>query len=93
VIRAAFAAIGRSHVAILTIAATYAVSILVGVAMVSSGSAVALDRRDQIVGAAQSSGRWCNRPEASNAGHCRQSASLSSAVDKPAERDTWLFLL
>lgn len=55
-IRAAFAAIGRSKVAILSIAATYAVSILIGVVMVSSGSAVALDRRDQIVGAAQSSG-------------------------------------
>ena len=55
-IRAAFAAIARSRIAILGIAATYAVSILVGVVMVSSGSAVALDRRDQIVGAAQSSG-------------------------------------
>jgi hypothetical protein len=55
-IRAPFVAIGRSRVAILSIAATYAVSILVGVVMVSSGSAVALDRRDQIVGAAQSSG-------------------------------------
>jgi hypothetical protein len=56
VIRAAFAAIGRSRVAILTIAATYAVSIVVGVVMVSSGNGFALDRRDQIVGAAQSSG-------------------------------------
>ena len=55
-IRAAFAAIGRSRVAILTIAATYAVSIVVGVVMVSSGNGFALDRRDQIVGAAQSSG-------------------------------------
>jgi hypothetical protein len=56
VIRAAFAAIGRSRVAILSIAATYAVSIVVGVVMVSSGNGFALDRRDQIVGAAQSSG-------------------------------------
>jgi hypothetical protein len=56
VIRAAFAAIRRSRVAILTIAATYAVSIVVGVVMVSSGNGFALDRRDQIVGAAQSSG-------------------------------------
>jgi len=56
VIRVAFAAVGRSRVAILSIAATYAVSIIVGVVMVSSGNAVALDRRDQIVGAAQSSG-------------------------------------
>ena len=55
-IRAAFAAIGRSRVAILSIAATYAVSIVVGVVMVSSGNGFALDRRDQIVGAAQSSG-------------------------------------
>jgi hypothetical protein len=55
-IRAAFAAIGRSKVAILTIAATYAASILVGVIMATSGSELALDRRDQIVGAAQSSG-------------------------------------
>lgn len=55
-IRAAFAAIRRSRVAILTIAATYAVSIVVGVVMVSSGNGFALDRRDQIVGAAQSSG-------------------------------------
>ena len=55
-IGAAFAAIGRSKVAVLTIAATYAVSIVVGIVMASSGSAVALERRDQIVGAAQSSG-------------------------------------
>ena len=55
-IRAAFAAIGRSHIAILSIAATYAVSILIGVAMVTSGNALALDRRDQIVGTAQSDG-------------------------------------
>jgi hypothetical protein len=56
IIRAPFAAIGRSRVAILTIAATYALSILVGIAMVSSGDPFALDRRDAIVGAAQSSG-------------------------------------
>lgn len=55
-IRAPLAAIGRSRIAILSIAATYAISILVGIAMVSSGDPFALDRRDQIVGAAQSSG-------------------------------------
>jgi len=56
VIRPTFAAIGRSRAAILSIAAMYAVSIVVGIVMVSSGNAFALERRDQIVGAAQSSG-------------------------------------
>ncbi len=55
-IRAPLAAIGRSRVAILSIAVTYAVSIVVGVVMATSGNGFALDRRDQIVGAAQSSG-------------------------------------
>jgi hypothetical protein len=53
-VRAPLAAIGRSRAAVLSIAATYAVSVLIGIAMVSSGNAFALDRRDQIVGAAQS---------------------------------------
>lgn len=43
----------RARIAILTIAATYAVSVTIGIAMVASGNAFALERRDQIVGAAQ----------------------------------------
>lgn len=51
----AIAAIGRARIAILTIAITYLLSVAVGVAMVSSGNAYALERRDSIVGGAQSS--------------------------------------
>jgi uncharacterized membrane protein SpoIIM required for sporulation len=54
-IRASIAAIRRSRLAILTIAATYVLSVAVGIAMVSSRDDFALERRDQIVGAAQSS--------------------------------------
>lgn len=54
-LRASLAAIRRGRLAILTIAATYALSVAAGVAMVSSGNAFALERRDEIVGAAQSS--------------------------------------
>lgn len=52
----AIAAIRRARIAIATIAITYVLSVAVGIAMVSSGSAYALDRRDSIVGDAQSSG-------------------------------------
>ena len=55
VIRASLAAIRRGRVAILTIAVTYVLSLAAGVAMVSSGNAYALERRDEIVRAAQSS--------------------------------------
>jgi hypothetical protein len=55
-IGALFAAIGRSRVAILGIAATYAISIRVGVVMVSSGS-----RRALIV-ATRSRMRRCRAP-------------------------------
>lgn len=55
VIRASLAAIRRGRVATLTIAATYALSLAAGIAMVSSGNAYALERRDEIVTAAQSS--------------------------------------
>jgi len=54
-LRASFAAIARAKGAILIIAVTYALSVTLGIVMVSSGSAFALERRDQIVGAAQSS--------------------------------------
>jgi hypothetical protein len=55
VVRAALAAIRRGRVAILTIAATYALSLVAGIAMVSSGNSYALERRDEIVRAARSS--------------------------------------
>ncbi len=54
-VRASLAAIGRARVAILTVAATYVLSVAAGIAMVSTGSAFALERRDEIVGGAQSS--------------------------------------
>ena len=43
----------RARIAILTIAATYAVSVTIGIAMVAGGNEFALARRDEIVGAAQ----------------------------------------
>lgn len=52
---ASFAAIGRARTAILTIAAAYVLSLALGIAMVSTGNAYALERRDAIVGSAQSS--------------------------------------
>ena len=52
---APLAAIGRGRTAILTIAATYALSLAVGIAMVGMGNTFALERRDAIVGGAQSS--------------------------------------
>jgi len=54
-LRASLAAIRRARVAILTIAATYLFSLAVGIAMVSTGNVFALERRDEIVGGAQSS--------------------------------------
>ena len=53
--RASLAAIRRARIAILTIAATYAISVAAGTLMVSTGNTAALDRRDQVVLAAQSS--------------------------------------
>jgi hypothetical protein len=50
-----FGAIRRARIAILTIAAAYGLSVLVGIGMVTSGNAFALERRDEIVGGAQSS--------------------------------------
>lgn len=55
VVRASLDAIRRGRVAILTIAATYALSLAAGIAMVSSGNAYALERRDEIVRTARSS--------------------------------------
>lgn len=52
-VRAPFAAIARARVAILTIAATYALSVTLGIVMVDLGSTFALERRDAIVGSAQ----------------------------------------
>ena len=52
--RQVLAALARGRVAILSVAATYALSVILGVAMVSTGSSFALDRRDEIVGNAQS---------------------------------------
>jgi hypothetical protein len=45
-------AIGRARLSILTIAATYVLGILVGMAMVHTGNAFALHYRDQLVGQA-----------------------------------------
>jgi len=48
-------AIRRGRAAILTVAAMYALSVAIGIAMVSSGNTFALERRDEIVSAARSS--------------------------------------
>lgn len=52
---APFAAIRRARMGIATVAATYALSVAVGVAMVGTGNSFALERRDAIVNAARSS--------------------------------------
>ncbi len=49
-----FDSIGRARIAILTIATVYALFVLVGIGMVMTGDAFALERRDEIVGGAQS---------------------------------------
>ena len=54
-LHASLAAIRRARISILTIAATYVISVAAGIAMVSTGNAFALDRRDEIVLAARSS--------------------------------------
>ena len=54
IITASLPAIGRARIAIATIAATYVLSVMLGIAMVSSGNELALSKRDEIVGAAQS---------------------------------------
>jgi hypothetical protein len=54
-LRASLAAIRRARIAILTIAATYVISVAAGMAMVGTGNAFALERRDEVVLAAQSS--------------------------------------
>ena len=54
-VRAPLAAVGRARMSILTIAATYVISVAAGIAMVSAGNAFALGRRDDIVLAARSS--------------------------------------
>jgi uncharacterized membrane protein SpoIIM required for sporulation len=54
-LRASLAAIGRARIAILTVAATYVISVAAGMAMVGTGNAFALERRDEVVSAAQSS--------------------------------------
>jgi hypothetical protein len=54
-LRASLAAIRRARISILTIAATYVISVAAGIAMVGTGNAAALDRRDEVVLAAQSS--------------------------------------
>lgn len=46
----------RARVAIVSVAATYALSVILGIAMVDLGSSFALDRRDAIVGDAQTGG-------------------------------------
>jgi hypothetical protein len=52
-IRRPFDAIGRARPAILSFAAVYALSVLVGIVMVSAGDPFALGRRDDIVTDAQ----------------------------------------
>lgn len=54
ILRRPFAAIGRARVAILTFAAIYALSVLLGIGMVMSSNAFALARRDEIVNGARS---------------------------------------
>jgi len=77
VIRASLDAIRRGRVAILTIAVTYALSLAAGIAMVSSGNAYALERRDEIVTAAQSS----EITVANNAGDDVRAALLDFAAN------------
>jgi hypothetical protein len=48
-------ALSRARVPILTIALTYAVSVVIGIVMVNAGNAFALQYRDQLVSGAQSS--------------------------------------
>jgi uncharacterized membrane protein SpoIIM required for sporulation len=52
---APFAAIHRGRIAVLTIAATYVLSVAAGIAMVGTGNEFALARRDAIVEGARSS--------------------------------------
>lgn len=52
-LRGPFAAISRARIAIASVAATYALSVVLGIAMVDVGSTFALERRDAIVGTAQ----------------------------------------
>lgn len=54
-LRQPFAAIARARVPIVTFAAVYALSVLLGIAMVMAGDAFALGRRDEIVAGARSS--------------------------------------
>lgn len=54
-LRASLAAIRRARISILTIAATYVLSVAAGIAMVGTGNAFALERRDEVVQGAQSS--------------------------------------
>jgi hypothetical protein len=48
-------ALSRARVPILTVALTYAVSVVIGIVMVNAGNAFALQYRDQLVSVAQSS--------------------------------------
>ena len=54
-IRSSLAAITRARWAIASVALAYAISVTVGIAMASAGNAYAVERRDAIVGAAQTS--------------------------------------
>lgn len=54
-IRQSVGAIGRARRAILSVALTYALSVVIGIAMVSTGNQFALDRRDALVSTARSS--------------------------------------
>jgi hypothetical protein len=54
ILRRSFAAIARARIAILTIAVVYALSVLLGIGMVTAGNTFALERRDDIVGDARS---------------------------------------
>lgn len=55
VVRASLRAIGRARAAIVSVGAVYVLSVAMGIGMVSAGSTFALDRRDSVVAAAQSS--------------------------------------
>lgn len=52
--RASLRAIDNARAAILSVAAVYILSVAIGIGMASLGNAYALDRRDAIVGSAQS---------------------------------------
>jgi hypothetical protein len=74
-IAVAFAAVGRARLSILSIALTYALSVLAGLIMVHAGSTFALNYRDNLVGQSQQE----EISQASNQGNNLKAALLDAA--------------